>query len=255
MVKIGDISPNMLHYLAIIVALILSIIAATFSVFGLMNIFPGAIIAIAVMGSALEIAKIVAAVYLHLYWHSIGAFIKTYLALSVMLLMFITSIGVFGLLSKAHLEQKVKLQTGIGQEIELIDLQIASQKVLREMKRHTKSKKQIRKEREGYLTTLTNLNTKKIQLESKRAIQEAEVGPIKYIADLVYGDASNDQLESAVRWLIIILVITLDPMAIALLLAANIRFREIDQRTVQQILAEPSSTSTKIPKKAIMRWG
>ena len=276
-----------MHYIAIATALMLSVIAAVFSIFGLIAIFPGAIIAIAIMGSALEVAKVVSAIYLHLYWHYLGPFVKSYLMISVIFLMLVTSIGVFGYLSKAHLEQKVKLQTGIGQEIELIDLQIASQKAnvddldlqlnainvplakmielsrrsrdarnaLREMKRHTKSKKQIRKEREGYLTTLANLNTKKIQIESIRAIQEAEVGPIKYIANLVYGDASNDQLERAVRWLIIILVVTFDPLAIALLLGANIRFREVDQNTIQRILSEPvSNKHIKIPKSSIMRW-
>ena len=277
-----------MHHLAIVTALMLSFIAATFSVFGLMSIFSGAVIAIAIMGGALELAKVVSAVYLHLYWKSLLWFIKLYLVISVIILMFITSIGVFGYLSKAHLEQQIKIETGVGEKIKLISLKISNQKnhikeldlqmeylsspvskmvelskrsrdarrALWAFNKQKKSRNLLIKEKETHLTTLSELNTTKIKLNSELAIQESEVGPLKYVANLIYGNANRYQLEKSVRWLIIILVATFDPLAIALLLAASGHYRNVySTRSIQRILDETDTKNhIKISKGTIMRW-
>ena len=86
-------------------ALTISAIAAYYSIIGLATIFAAAVIPVIIMGSAMEIGKLVTVVYLHRYWHQAQLLLKSYLIFAVFFLMFITSMGIFGFLSKAHIEQ------------------------------------------------------------------------------------------------------------------------------------------------------
>lgn len=101
--------------LVMITALSISAVAIYYSVSGLVAIFAAAAIPIMVMGSVLEIGKLVTAVWLHRYWHKARWWLKTYLSIATVILMFITSMGIFGFLSKAHIEQTAAAQEGIAQ--------------------------------------------------------------------------------------------------------------------------------------------
>lgn len=223
------------------------------------------------MTGALEVTKIITACWLKYWWREIGTILKVYLSLCTIILIVITSIGIFGFLSKAHLDQKVGFETGVGEQIKLVDLKIQNEekgitsldfqlnvldspitkmvetsrrnwearRALRELRKQKKDREKIRKQKLVHLERISELKTKKIQLNSEMSKLEAEVGPIKYVAALVYGNASPDQLERAVRWLIIILVGTFDPLAIALLLGANVHFkREVKIRSIRAIMED-----------------
>ena len=115
-----------LGLLTLITALSISAVAIYYSVAGLMTIFAAAAIPIMIMGSTLEVAKLVTAVWLHKYWRQATWWLKTYLTTAVVILMFITSMGIFGYLSKAHIEQTSSANEGIAQ-LERIETEIARQ--------------------------------------------------------------------------------------------------------------------------------
>jgi hypothetical protein len=116
-----------LSYLTLGVALCLSAVAAFYSIIGLAAIFAAAVIPIVIMGSILEIAKLVVTVWLHEYWKQCKRTMKLYLVPAVAVLMLITSMGIFGFLSKAHLDQAVP--TGdVAAKVQLIDEKIKTEK-------------------------------------------------------------------------------------------------------------------------------
>src|SRR5210317_2349104 len=112
-----------LGILVLITALTISGVAIYYSVAGLVAIFAAAAVPIMIMGGALEIAKLVTAVWLHRYWRQTVWWLKTYLTVAVVVLMFITSMGIFGFLSKAHIEQTSAGQESVAQ-VERIDGEI-----------------------------------------------------------------------------------------------------------------------------------
>lgn len=239
------------------VALSLSVIAAFYSIAGLAAIFAAAVLPIIIMGSILEIAKLTVTVWLHEYWSKCRWLMKAYLVPAVVLLAFITSMGIFGFLSKAHSDQSMvsgDVQAKIAiydekirTERENIDVNRKALKQLDEavdqvMGRSSDEKGaekavQIRrsqqaergrllKEIEQSQKRITALNEERAPIAAEVRKVEAEVGPIKYIAALVYGDNTDTNiLERAVRWVIIILVIVFDPLAIMMLLAATESFK------------------------------
>lgn len=245
---------------ALLVALSLSTIAAWYSIIGLTAIFAGAVIPIIIMGSALELAKITTTVWLRKYWHRCGILYKMYLVPAVVLLALLTSMGIFGFLSKAHLDQNVG-SGDVQAKVSLLDEKIATQRENikaskaalaqmdaqvndimtkgdseRAVERSVVIRKQQQKERANLLKDIEianqeiqKLNEERAPIASELRKVEAEVGPIKYIAALIYGDtADHNTLEAAVRWVIILLVIVFDPLAIMLVLAAN-QSKEWDQ--------------------------
>jgi hypothetical protein len=235
------------------VALALSAVAAFYSIAGLAAIFAAAVIPIVIMGSILEAAKLVVTVWLHEYWSRCRLAMKLYLVPAVFFLMVITSMGIFGFLSKAHLDQAVP--TGdVAAKVQFIDEKIktekdnieAARRALRQMDEsvdQTMSRSndekgadkaaQLRRGQARERGVLQNdiataqkkiaaLNEERAPIASELRKVEAEVGPIKYIAALIYDDATDtDMLEKAVRWVIILLVIVFDPLAIMMLLAAT----------------------------------
>ena len=110
-----------LGFLVMITALSISAVAIYYSVSGLVAIFAAAALPIIIMGSALEIGKLVTAVWLHWYWHKAKWWLRTYLSISVLVLMFITSMGIFGFLSKAHIEQTAAAEEGVAQIVRIDD--------------------------------------------------------------------------------------------------------------------------------------
>ena len=243
----------LLTYLMLGVALCLSAVAAFYSIVGLAAIFAAAVVPIVIMGSILEAAKLTVTVWLHEYWSDIKWSMKAYLAPAVFVLMVITSMGIFGFLSKAHLDQAVP--TGdVAAQVSLIDEKIRTQRenidaarraltqmdaaVDQTMARSTSEQgadkaAQLRRsqarERQNLQNDIAKAQAEIARLNEQRAPiaadlrkVEAEVGPVKYIAALIYGDnPDTNLLEKAVRWVIIILVIVFDPLAIMMLLAAT----------------------------------
>ena len=242
-----------LAYLTLLTALAISGAAAYYSIIGLVAIFSASVIPIAVMGVVLETGKLVSAAWLYHYWKKVNKLLKTYLISAVIVLMFITSMGIFGFLSKAHIEQTT-VQSDNTLQIESIDSQIIRQqkdieraelqltllddalKKYVELGAVTKSinaRKGQEEERNALISTINNatntiasLTKTKYELRTKENELIAEVGPIKYIAELVYGNSETNTLEEAVRWVIIIIVFVFDPLAVLLLISANISLKE-----------------------------
>jgi hypothetical protein len=246
--------------LTLIVALTLSAIAAWYSILGLTAIFAAAVIPIIIMGGALEIAKVVTTLWLHKYWDRAGWNLKLYLIPAVMALAFLTSMGIFGFLSKAHSDQTL-VSGDVGAKVELIDEKIKiareniamNQKALEQMNSQVDQllgrtaddaganrAVQVRRQQRAERTRLQNeisaeqeiiakLNEEAAPVRAEIRKVEAEVGPIKYIAAMIYGDdPDNNLLERAVRWVIILIVFVFDPLALVLVLAAQSSYRWLD---------------------------
>ena len=235
-------------------AISISVIAAGYSIVGLSTLFAGAVVPIIAMGSALEVGKLVAASWLYNNWRNklVPYTIKMYLTFAVIVLIFITSMGIFGFLSKAHLDQ-VKPTSSNNIKIELIDKQINQQQLIIDraegqltlldkalevyidkeyVSRGLKERKKQEEERTLLNTAITDASNKIGELtlqKSELALEqdkiEAEIGPIKYIAELIYGENAKDYFDKAVRWVIIVLIFVFDPLAVLLLIAANISLR------------------------------
>ena len=235
-------------------AISISVIAAGYSIMGLATLFAGAVVPIIAMGSALEVGKLVAASWLYNNWRNelVPKTIKAYLTFAVIVLIFITSMGIFGFLSKAHLDQ-VQPTSSNNIKIELIDKQITSQQNIIDRSQNTldrldaaldkyidmeyvtrglKERAKQKEEREALNLAINNaideiakLTEEKGTLQLEQDKIEAEVGPIKYIAELIYGDEAKDHFDKAVRWVIIVLIFVFDPLAVLLLIAANISLR------------------------------
>jgi len=244
-------------YLLFAVALGLSAVAAYYAVVGLIAIFAAAVIPIAIMGSLLEASKLVVASWLYRNWKEIPLLLKSYFTVALVVLMLLTSMGIFGFLSKAHLDQAIP--TGdVQSKLALIDEKIktekeninASRKELSQLdaqldqtisrttdqggtERAIQIRRNQQKDRNRILTEIGSAQTKIAKLNEERAPiasevrkVEAEVGPIKYIAQVIYGDADTDLLEKAVRFVTILIVLVFDPLAVLMLVAANWQLRK-----------------------------
>ena len=238
-------------------ALCIAGVAAWYSIAGLMAIFAGAVIPIAIMGAVLEVGKLVTASWLHNKWSSVSWWMKTYLTTAVLVLMLITSLGIFGFLSKAHLEHSIS--TGGTNELQIETLQ----RQIRVEQRSIEVSETVLSQLDASVQTLIDydrirgkdgaIETRKAQAEERNAENqsigdayanierlqsslaplqrerlaiEVEVGPLKYIAELVYGaDEAANHFDEAVRWVIILLIFVFDPLAVALLLVSSREFK------------------------------
>lgn len=240
-------------YLLLVTALLLSAIAAFYAVAGLVAIFAASAISIMIMGGALEGAKLVVASWLYRNWRDIPVLMKTYFTTALVILMLLTSMGIFGYLSKAHLDQAIP--TGdVVSKLNLIDEKIITQKenvnaarkaitqldaqVDQTLARTTEAsgadrsvqirraqsreRASIYRDIEASQAEIAKLNQERAPIASEVRKVEAEVGPIKYIAALLYGDTLDDGLlEKAVRIVIIMIVLVFDPLAVLMLIAWN----------------------------------
>src|SRR6056300_1244112 len=250
-------------------AISISAIAAGYSIIGLATLFAGATMPIIAMGSALEVGKLVAASWLYNNWRNklVPKTIKAYLTFAVVVLIFITSMGIFGFLSKAHLDQ-VQPTSSNNIKIELIDNQINQQQLtidranktltlldktletyigMEYVTRGLKEREKQKPERDALTLAINESSDKIAELSDQKGVLkleqdkiEAEVGPIKYVAELIYGEEAKDHFDKAVRWVIIVLIFVFDPLAVLLLIAANISLRsrkvakEEDEAKVQK---------------------
>ena len=246
-----------LALITLFTALAISAVAAFYSIVGLMAIFSASALSIAIMGAVLEVGKLITASWLYQNWKTIPKLLKYYLTSAVVVLMFITSMGIFGYLSKSHIDAgtntsqlQIKLErlnNYIKSEQKTIDraerqLDNLDKALERYVELGAVSKgldRRLEQEEErDILTSMVNKSQLKIDeyLDEKSEYDleiknfEVEVGPLKYISALIYGDDALNFLDSAVRIVILILVFVFDPLAVLLVVAANISINDYNNR-------------------------
>jgi len=234
--------------LLLICALCLSGTAAYYSIAGLATIFASAFWPVVAMAGILEISKLVVASWLYQKWQTIPTLLKTYLTTAVLVLMFITSLGIFGFLSKAHVdaglgnldvnlkieqldgeiaqakEISTRYQSQLTQLDKAINIQLDANRAAQAMaarKQQEAERNDIRAKLDYQQKSLQGLLEKKTQLRQELTVIESKVGPIKYIAEF-FADGKDVDLDQAVRWMIVIIVLVFDPLAVLMLIAANI---------------------------------
>jgi hypothetical protein len=253
--------------ITLLCALSLSAIAAYYSVIGLMAIFAASPIPIAIMGGALEFSKLIAASWAYKNWTLAPRLLKYYFVVAVVILMFITSLGIFGYLSKAHSDQSL-VSGDVSAQLALIDEKIkiekdnidVNRKTLKQMdeavdqimvrstnekgaekaaslrKTQQAERNRLLKEIEIYNKRVSTLNEEKAPIATEIRKVEAEVGPLKYIASLMYDEVDSNVLDKSVRFVIILLVLVFDPMAVLLVIAANFSIRQLNEEKEEEIM-------------------
>ena len=239
--------------LTLLVALAISTVAAYYSIVGLMAIFAGAKFAIAIMGIVLEIGKLVVASWTFQNWKTSPLSLRFYFIISVIVLMFITSLGIFGFLSRAHIEQSSPT-TLLEERVERVDLKIeqkqtqidryqgrlntldqalqryielgAISKGLRKIGEMDNETALLKTKIEGLEGEIDSLSDEKYEFRNQLNLAMVEVGPIRYVASMIYDEVNETQLEEAVRWIIVLLIFVFDPLAVMLVIAANISLRD-----------------------------
>ena len=242
--------------LLLLSALSVSVVAGWFSIVGLMAIFPAAATAILAMGVVLEVAKLVTASWLYRYWQTTTILLKTYFTSAVIILSVITSMGIFGFLSKAHLEQTVSTgdntlqvarldrlieneerritdaQTVLDQLDETVQTLIDYDRIRGEdgavatRERQTEERNELNGIIDAALSEIDRISDDKLILETEQLQIEVEVGPILYVAEMIYGNTDKATIDKAVRGVIILLIIVFDPLAILLVVATNMSLKE-----------------------------
>jgi hypothetical protein len=260
-------------YLLFAVALSLSALAAYYAVMGLVAIFAAAVVPIALMGSLLEASKLVVASWLYRNWKEIPTLMKSYFVGALVVLMMLTSMGIFGFLSKAHLDQAIptgdvqsklalidekiktekeninanrkeltQLDAQVDQTIARTDDTKGTERAITVRRSQQKDRARILNEIGTAQAKIAKYNEERAPIASEVRKVEAEVGPIKYIAALIYGDeSSNDtnMLEKAVRIVTILIVIVFDPLAVLLLIAANWNLKHTGRRKWNDFFEKP----------------
>ena len=245
-------------YFTFAAAFLLSAIAGYYSVIGLAAIFMGAFWPVIIMGGSLEFAKLVTASWLYRNWKSAPFLLRTYLVIAVMLLMLITSMGIFGFLAKAHIDStldaganSVELKT-LNQQQKIADERLNY--LLARAKDPSTASNQLDRQIQNTQKELTEINKKRLPLLREENKLVADIGPIKYVADMFFeGEGSVDK---AVRLVIFIIMLVFDPLAVLLLIAANISMRkpEVAEKTWDDFFksSPPPEDSIEIEKENIV---
>jgi len=234
--------------LPFLTAIALSAIAAFYSVIGLAQIFPGSFWPIVLMGSVLEVAKLVTVSWLYNNWNVTMRAMRYYFVIAIVVLMLITSMGIFGFLSKAHLETNITVGANSVQ-IQIIEQQekIAKERLQYLLKKAGDDPDRIARRTDQAIqetqAELRRLSEEKLPLLKEENALLAEVGPIKYIAEAIYDKDDPDFIDKAVRFVIIAIIIVFDPLAVLLLIAANQTYKTIRSQE------EPEPQVKKVRKK------
>lgn len=232
----------MFGYFLMLVAASVAGVAAYFSVYGIAHIFAAAMWSAVIMGGALEVGKLVATSYLYRYWSVTNWALRVYLLAALMVLMSLTSIGIFGYLSNAYQQDSMEHKS-TATRVELLDKELM---VLEDRQREINADvnrvgadfvrarqnllQQYAPEREQLLTRIASIRQERLQLSADVVRIEAHLGPIVYIAKAIDRD-----VDTAVTWLILLIIFAFDPLAIALTVAANV------------VLTSRTSHSTDVP--------
>ena len=226
--------------LPFLTAIALSGIAAFYSVIGLAQIFPGSFWPIILMGSVLEVAKLVTVSWLYNNWAETNRLMRYYFSIAIVLLMLITSMGIFGYLSRAHIESNVVVGANTVQ-LKTLETQekIARDKLEYLLKRAgdpATATNKIDKEIQTTQNELNRLSKEKLPLMKEENKLTAEIGPIKYIAEIFYSKDAPSFIDKAVRLVIFTIIIVFDPLAILLLIAANQTYKRFRNKEEEQIV-------------------
>jgi hypothetical protein len=218
-------------YLTFLSAILLSGIAAYYSIIGLAAIFMGAFWPVVFMASSMEFAKLVTASWLYRNWKTAPMLLRTYLTIAVILLMLITSMGIFGFLAKAHIDSTLDFGSN-SVELKTLNQQqkIAEERLnylLARAKDPSTASGRLDNQIQSTQKELTDINKKRLPLLKEENKLVADVGPIKYVADIFFtGDGAIDK---AVRVVIFIIMLVFDPLAVLLLIAGNISLKQNDK--------------------------
>jgi hypothetical protein len=259
-----------LAILTFFTGILISAVAIYYSVIGLAAIFAAAVIPIYVMGTILELSKLVTAWWLKANWHRAPILLKAYMLIAVIALMLITSMGIFGFLSKAHSDQGL-VSGDVQSKIAVYDEQIqtardnidANRKALKQMdeavdqvmgrsndekgadkavalrRAQARERNRLQTEIATEQKTISRISAERAPIAAEVRKVEAEVGPLKYIAKLIYGDSTDTNLlEKAVTWVIILIVLVFDPLAVLLLLASQMSFQWARKEKQDRLLKE-----------------
>lgn len=261
-----------MKWLTLTTSLTLAATAAYFSIVGLMTIFSGAALSIAFMASVLEFGKIVSAAWLHYEWERINYLVRTYFTIAVVVLMLITSMGIFGYLSKAHIDASVtsdsySLEASIvdkrleGKQLQLDNLtgrlesldyvlQTSQPKDRNYVNKvQTAERNEINAEIDILVDEIVLLNEQKMPILRQQLDQEAELGPVKYIADMIYGDDAESYYDNAVRWIILTIIFVFDPLAIMLLIVSTAAFKREREAPAKPLVDEKQIMNMEIEEK------
>ena len=254
-----------LAVLLLLSGLTISAVAIYYSVMGLMAIFSAAAVPIMVMGISLEVGKLVTASWVKQHWARLPLLMKSYALVAVTILMIITSLGIFGFLSKAHSDQtlvsgdvqsriaiydeKIKtareniesdrkqlrqMDEAVDQIMARSDSEKGAEKAATVRKSQQRDRGSLAKDIEANQVIISRLNEESAPVRAENRKVEAEVGPIKYIAAFIYGaNPDSSILEKAVTWVIILIVIVFDPLAVVMLLASQMTFAWIREERAQ----------------------
>jgi len=262
----------------LLTALVISGIAGYFSIIGLTYIFSASPLPIFIMGAALEVGKLVTASYVYRQWDSINVLMRTYFIISVIVLSLLTSMGIFGFLSKAHSDQnlvsgdvlakvaiydeKIKIsreniesdRKAIKQLDDAVDQVMGrstdekgADKAVAIRRGQSKERTRLIADIEAEQKKITSLNEERAPIAAEMRKVEAEVGPIKYIAAFMYGATDASILEKAVSWMIILIIVVFDPLAILLVIGAN----SMMQRDKKKTRYRNMKNSIEIDKNAV----
>lgn len=242
---------NIDNAFALLAGIAISGISAWYSIIGLTAIFAGAFWSIIIMGATLEVGKIITASYLYRNWKSLSIPVAGYFISAVLVLMLITSMGTFGYLSRAHIEQAAGAQN-VDAQLERIDQSIArererivqSEVILKQLdasvnslidQKHVVLGLEARRKQEAerrlisdsireYQTNIDKLRDEKMPLQQAIRDAKREVGPVRYVAELIYGASDTEIMDKSIRWIIILLVLVLDPLAVLLIMVSTQKY-------------------------------
>lgn len=237
-----------LNYLALLTSISIAGVAAYFSVIGLATMFAGAKMGVIIMASILEFGKLVTAAYLHIFWNQLN-YLKYYLVTAVIVLMLITSLGIFGYLSRAHADQAL-VSGGYDLQMQVIEERKGAEQskidrlknriqtldvVLNNSKPEdrnyvnrvqTKEREQIAQDIDSAVDRVVKLNEELMPIKRSVLEQNSKIGPIRYVAEVFYGTDDKEYLDNAVRWVIFSIIFVFDPLAVLLLITATGLFVE-----------------------------
>jgi hypothetical protein len=244
-------SSNIDNAFALLAGIAISGISAWYSIIGLTAIFAGAFWSIIIMGATLEVGKIITASYLYRNRKSLSIPVTGYFISAVLVLMLITSMGTFGYLSRAHIEQAAGAQN-VDAQLERIDQSIArererivqSEGILKQLdasinslidQKHVILGLEARRKQEAerrliadsireYQTNIDKLRDEKMPLQQAIRDAKREVGPVRYVAELIYGASDTEIMDKSIRWIIILLVLVLDPLAVLLIMVSTQKY-------------------------------
>jgi len=258
-----------LAWLTLVSAVSISGVSAFFSVDGIIALFSATPWKAGIMAVVLEIGKIVAALWLHHNFGIKGHFLlKTYLVIAVVILMGLTSMGIFGTLSKSFMEHTGQ-SAGTYTDLGLIDIQIkdlednrvnrvkqvenldkyidvylksddieTARIGVRLSSRQKRERANLKAEIDSIQKEIADLKKKKAELTKDVSKIETEVGPVIYVAELIYGEKSQEVVSKAVRAVILVIVICFDPLAILLLIAAQVSFGQLTRKEPESVVED-----------------